>query len=213
MPIRKKLFIVGAANFGRELESAIEITPADALLWNIQGYLHTNSGKSPLEGYPSDYNILGSWEDYPLTKDDHCLIAVTQADWKLKIYRHLKAKTNIVTYVNATARIGKFNQIGEGSIVAAYSVLSANVKLGILVFVNGGTQVGHDTVIGDYTTLFARVQVGGGCIIGENVTIGSCAVLIPGIKIGDGATVGTGSVVIRDVKPGVTVFGNPAKTV
>jgi acetyltransferase-like isoleucine patch superfamily enzyme len=36
---------------------------------------------------------------------------------------------------------------------------------------------------------------------------------MPGIKIGDGATVGTGSVVIKNVKPGVTVFGNPAKSI
>jgi serine acetyltransferase len=42
----------------------------------------------------------------------------------------------------------------------------------------------------------------------------ACGVSIaPSKKIGDGATIGIGSVVISNVKPGVTVFGNPAKKI
>ena len=37
--------------------------------------------------------------------------------------------------------------------------------------------------------------------------------MTPSTKIGDGAYVGIGSVVLRRVKPGVKVFGNPAKVV
>jgi len=31
--------------------------------------------------------------------------------------------------------------------------------------------------------------------------------------IGDDVTIGVGSVVLRDLKPGITVFGNPAKQI
>jgi acetyltransferase-like isoleucine patch superfamily enzyme len=46
-----------------------------------------------------------------------------------------------------------------------------------------------------------------GAQIGVNVT------LLPFVEIGEGALVGAGSVVTRDVPPGVVVVGNPAKGV
>lgn len=46
--------------------------------------------------------------------------------------------------------------------------------------------------------------------VGRNVWIGGGAIVLPGVTIGDDAVIGAGSVVTRDVGPGVTVFGNPA---
>ena len=47
--------------------------------------------------------------------------------------------------------------------------------------------------------------------IGSDVWIGGGAIILPGVTIGDGAVIGAGSVVTRDVAPGVTVTGNPAR--
>jgi maltose O-acetyltransferase len=47
--------------------------------------------------------------------------------------------------------------------------------------------------------------------IGSNVWLGGGAIILPGLSIGDDAIVGAGSVVTRDVPPGATVAGNPAK--
>jgi len=47
--------------------------------------------------------------------------------------------------------------------------------------------------------------------IGADVWIGGGAIILPGVTIGDGAIVGAGSVVTRDVPPGRTVCGNPAR--
>jgi maltose O-acetyltransferase len=47
--------------------------------------------------------------------------------------------------------------------------------------------------------------------IGENVWIGGGAIILPGVTIGDDAIIGAGSVVTRDVAPGATVAGNPAR--
>jgi len=44
--------------------------------------------------------------------------------------------------------------------------------------------------------------------IGSNVFIGPHCVILPGVSIGDGSVVQAGSVVSRDVPPGV-LFGNP----
>lgn len=58
-----------------------------------------------------------------------------------------------------------------------------------------------------YPESFPETRVGKGASIGANATI------LPGIKIGEDALVGAGSVVTKDVPPGNTVVGVPAKPV
>ena len=47
--------------------------------------------------------------------------------------------------------------------------------------------------------------------IGRNVWIGGGAVVLAGVTIGDDAIIGAASVVTKDVLPGATVAGNPAR--
>ena len=48
-------------------------------------------------------------------------------------------------------------------------------------------------------------------LVRRGASIGSGATILGGITIGEGAMVGAGSVVTRDVAPGTTVAGNPAR--
>ncbi len=50
-------------------------------------------------------------------------------------------------------------------------------------------------------------------IVKARASIGSGATLLCGITIGEGAIVGAGSVVTKDVPPGATVAGNPARPI
>ncbi|RYB95853.1 acyltransferase [Nocardioides oleivorans] len=49
--------------------------------------------------------------------------------------------------------------------------------------------------------------------IGNSVFIGQGAIVLGGVSIGDGASVGANAVVTRDVAPGDTVVGIPARSV
>ncbi|MBN9417360.1 MAG: sugar O-acetyltransferase [Candidatus Eremiobacteraeota bacterium] len=106
-----------------------------------------------------------------------------------------------------------------------------NIELGAGVFLNfncvildvvkvsigAGTQIGPAVQI--YTATHPLdpeqrrqgLEFGKPVTIGRNVWIGGGAILNPGVTIGDDAVIGSGSVVTRDVAPGVTVMGNPAR--
>ncbi|MCI1998808.1 MAG: acyltransferase [Olsenella sp.] len=49
--------------------------------------------------------------------------------------------------------------------------------------------------------------------IGNDVFVGAHAVIMPGVTVGDGSIVGAGSIVTKDVAPGMVVAGNPARPI
>lgn len=106
-------------------------------------------------------------------------------------------------------------------------VLGENVRIEAFVTVDAGAEaptrigdrtwlmkhvhVGHDAVVGADCELAPGVVIGGYCRIGDRVKIGINACVKPCVTIGDGARVGAGAVVVKDVEPGLTVAGNPAR--
>jgi sugar O-acyltransferase (sialic acid O-acetyltransferase NeuD family) len=213
MAEKHKLFIIGASNFGREMENWLQLITHSERDWELKGYLHHFDGKSPLEGYPTDLDIVGDWRTYDLTKNDYCIIAVADCSWKEKIYNYLKNKTTFLTYVAPDIIRGKSNTLGDGSIICPGCIITTNIRIGKCVTINIGSQIGHDSVIGDFTSIMPHVDFGGNVTVGKNVFIGTKATIIPKITIKDGATVGAGSVVVKNVSRSATVFGNPAKKI
>lgn len=60
---------------------------------------------------------------------------------------------------------------------------------------------------------FSGTELGRPITIGHRVWLGAGAIVCPGISIGDGAVIGTGSVVTRDIPPGVFAAGNPCRVI
>jgi acetyltransferase-like isoleucine patch superfamily enzyme len=48
-------------------------------------------------------------------------------------------------------------------------------------------------------------------VLGDNVWIGRFSIVLPGVSIGAGAVIGAGSVVTKDIEPGVLAVGSPAR--
>jgi serine O-acetyltransferase len=93
--------------------------------------------------------------------------------------------------------------------------------IGRRVFIDHGMGVviGETAEIGDDSTLYHGVTLGGTSwnkgkrhpTLGRNVVIGAGAKILGPILVGDGAKVGSNAVVVRDVPPGATAVGIPAR--
>jgi maltose O-acetyltransferase len=161
---------------------------------------------------------------------DHELVAERQdAESQLAL---LNGSTDPVRRV-ALLR-GLLGAIGEETVVRSsfFCDYGYNVYLGRGVFLNfncvlldvmpirigDGTQIGPAVQIyaadhpREHEKRLAGLECGKSVMVGRNVWIGGGAILLPGISIGDDSVIGAGSVVTRDVAPGVTVAGNPARS-
>lgn len=101
--------------------------------------------------------------------------------------------------------------LAEGVQVLAGVIVQAGVRVEENALLNTGCIVDHECTIGAHVHLAPGVTLSGGVTIGSDVHVGTAAVVTQGIRIGDGAVVGAGAVVTKDVAPGVTVVGNPAR--
>lgn len=208
---KKKLIIVGASGFGREMIKYIndinELNPE----WEIQGFIDDNP--AALEGYACDYTIIGRLDEW-IPKEDEwfvCALAFPRVK-RLVVEKLMSRGAKFVTLIHPTVSIHPHSEIGYGCVLTPNSVISVNSRVGKFVSVLGSS-VAHDAFVGDWSTLSGRCSLNGHVSVGEMVYMGCGVMVAPSKKIGNSATVGIGSVVVSNVKPGSTVFGNPAKKI
>ena len=118
----------------------------------------------------------------------------------------------------AGAKIGDGTSIGSYTEVGQNVVIGKNCKIEAFVLMPEGVTLGDDVFIGPcvcFTNdLYPPSPDKSGwktIVVKDRAAIGANATILPGVVIGEDALVGAGSVVTKDVPPGMTAFGNPAR--
>ena len=118
-----------------------------------------------------------------------------------------------VNAVHPRAIVAGGVKMGIGIWMAAGAIVNPGAVIGDGTVINTGATVDHDCRIGPYANISPGCHLSGRTVVGRYATLGTGAITLPGAVIGEGATIGAGAVVLKDVQPGVTVVGVPARPV
>ena len=208
----KQLLIIGARGWGREVYDIAKACSEAGADFTVKGFLDDKA--EALDGYDNYPPIISPVETYGIQKDDVFICALGDVNYKKQYADIIINKGGeFISLVHPTAVLGTNAKIGNGCVVGAFANLSNDTVMGDFVTMSIRSGMGHDSSIGNYSHIGGHCAISGFVTIGESVTMHPGCIIVPHRKIGDNAVIGTGSVVLGNVKAGVTVFGNPAKKI
>ena len=209
--------LLGAGGFAREVmpyvrasvSATINCHPEDLELYFVETW-------EPKTNLVNGYPLISLSHFLSLPGRRYFNVAIGDGRTREALVHAVGASAHVIQIHAPQAIFLDSNQIGEGSVFCANSMVTSNAQIGRHFHANIYSYVAHDCVIGDYVTFAPGVRCNGRVHIGNYAYIGTNAVIRQGsdkapLKIGVGAIVGMGAVVTKDVPDGMTVIGNPAK--
>ena len=206
----KKLVIIGAGGMGRSVYCIAKGCIGYGTEFVVKGFIDDDlSQLDNFEGYPP---MLGTIDDYVIEEDDVFVCSIGDTKTKKIICEKLKARgAKFQTLIHKTAIVRQNAKIGDGCIIADFASVGADCTIGENSLVQTFAIAAHDCKIGNYVRIDTHATCVGGVVIEDTATIHTSAVVSHNVVVGEGATVAALSFVIKKVKPGTTVYGNPAK--
>jgi len=209
-----ELVIIGAGGFGREVFAIVSALRATGVDWTVEGFVDDNpSVEDRARVADLGSRVLGPVQDLASRQRPFAaVIAVGSPVARASICSVLEnGPVAFPALVHPDATVGAAVRLASGVVVAPGARLSTNISFGRHVHVDQNVTVGHDATLGDFSRLNPQACVSGSVRVGVGAILGANATILQGLIVADRALVGAGSVVTRDVAPGTTVKGVPAR--
>lgn len=205
----KDLIIIAAGGMGRTLYDMARESLGYQEDYVIKGFIDDNL--HALDGFVNYPPILDKISTYVPQENDVFVCSIGGSARRKCMEELINRGARFINLIHRTARIGTNVQLGMGNIVGAYTSIGADACIGNYNLIQSYTVIGHDVRMGDWNRIDTHVTCVGGTIIGNETDIYTSSVLNHGVVVEDRAHVGACSFVIRGVKEGTTVMGNPAR--
>lgn len=207
--------VVGAGGFAREVKWLVSDLNARKDSYRFLGFVV--SALANLGEHDSSEEVLGDigWLEEHRTEVDSLAIGIGNPSIRLSLGRDLSRKFPSIDWpalVHPSVMMDQGSvKLGKGVLVCAGVIGTVNLQLEDFSMVNLACTLGHESVIGAGSVLNPTVNVSGGVFMGEGVLVGTGAQILQYVSVGHEATIGAGAVVTKDVGPGETVVGIPAR--
>lgn len=210
----KKIVILGAGGFAREVAWLIEEINNKNAEWDLLGFIE--EGNNHIGSVLNNYKILGDFKWVTNSKIDNLFYICAVGDLKLKL-KFCETAENLnlkpATLIHPDVKMSNYNIIGDGTIICAGCIITVNTQIGKHVIINIDSTIGHDSIIGDYSTILPSVNISGNVNIGTGCNVGTSAAIINKINIGSNTIIGAGATVTKDLPENCTAVGTPAKPI
>lgn len=205
----KKLIIIGAGGMGRTIYSNALESVGYGEKFVIKGFIDDNlNALDQFDNYPPIVGTISSYQPQP---DDVFVSSIGGESRKPCMEEIIRRGGEFMELIHNTARLYTNAKIGKGNFIGAYSVIGNDATVGDYNMIQSYTVIGHDAVIGNWNRIDTHVTCVGGIVIEDEVNIHTGAIINHNVTVETGSHVGAGSFVIKKVKAGTTVFGNPAR--
>lgn len=180
--------------------------------YTIKGFLDDNL--HAMDGYEDYPPVLGTIGGYQIQANDIFFNSIGDVAAKKKCITTILDKGGeFITLIHHTAGISEGTKIGRGCMISARAGIGTETEIGDFCLIQDNAIIGHDVHVGKFCRIDCNVVLIAGVRLDDGVCVHTSSVVNHKVHIGENAMVGALSFVIRNVKPGTTVQGNPAKRI
>jgi sugar O-acyltransferase (sialic acid O-acetyltransferase NeuD family) len=199
------LLILGAGGHGR----VIADTAKETGLYKRIAFLDDSLPR----GRSGEYEILGTFKDYPLFLGSfaNVTVAIGNNEMRMQLLRQLEQVGYFLpTIIHPRAFVSSGAVIGRGSVILAGAVIVTGACLGMGCIVNTLASVDHDCLLGDGVHICPGSHLAGAVHIGDLTTVCTSVGVANNISIGSQTVIALGAAVVSDMPSCVVAAGVPA---